>query len=263
LQNDRIGLTVMEEDNLQARIDNIFARIDAACARVGRDPLSVQLVAVSKTFPPEVIDEARACGLSLFGENRVQEAVAKSQLCGSAEWHLIGPLQRNKIKHALPLFSCIHSLDNVKLIEQLAQACEESGARPDVLLEVNVAGEASKHGFTPKTVREGVGAAMAGGLRLVGLMTVPPWTPDQEGSRKYFRQLRELRDALEQEYSISLPELSMGMSGDFEVAIEEGATFVRVGTALFGVRKAKKWAPQSTGLTTDEFSRSLDTDDFV
>lgn len=263
MQNDRIGLNLMEEDNLQARIDNVFARIDAACARVGRDPSSVQLVAVSKTFPPEIIDEARACGLSLFGENRVQEAVAKSQLCGSAEWHLIGPLQRNKIKHALQVFSCIHSIDNVRLIEQLAIACDESGIRPDVMLEVNVAGEASKHGFTPKSVHDGVKAALEGGLHLVGLMTVPPWTPDSEGSRKYFRQLRELRDALEHEYSISLPELSMGMSGDFEVAIEEGATFVRVGTALFGVRKAKKWAPQSTGLTTDEFSRSLDTDDFV
>ena len=253
----------MNEDDLQTRIDSIYARIDAACARAGRDPMSVQLVAVSKTFPPEKIDEARNCGLSLFGENRVQEALAKSQLCGRADWHLIGPLQRNKIRHALQLFSCIHSIDNVRLIEQLAVACDESGVRPDILLEVNVAGEASKHGFTPASVREGIKAAIDGGLRVVGLMTVPPWTPDSEGSRKYFRQLRELRDALEQEFSISLPELSMGMSGDFEVAIEEGATFVRVGTALFGVRKAKKWAPQSTGLTTDEFSRSLDTDDFV
>ena len=253
----------MNEDDLQSRIDSIYSRIDAACARAGRDPMSVQLVAVSKTFPPEIIDEARNCGLSLFGENRVQEALAKSQLCGRADWHLIGPLQRNKIRHALQLFSCIHSIDNVRLIEQLAVACDESGVCPDILLEVNVAGEASKHGFTPASVREGIKAAIDGGLRVVGLMTVPPWTPDPEGSRKYFRQLRELRDALEQEFSISLPELSMGMSGDFEVAIEEGATFVRVGTALFGVRKAKKWAPQSTGLTTDEFSRSLDTDDFV
>lgn len=253
----------MNEDDLQTRIDSIYARIDAACARAGRDPMSVQLVAVSKTFPPEIIDEARACGLTLFGENRVQEAIAKAELCGRADWHLIGPLQRNKIRHALQLFSCIHSIDNVRLIEQLAVACDESGVRPDILLEVNVAGEASKHGFTPASVREGIKAAIDGGLRVVGLMTVPPWTPDPEGSRKYFRQLRELRDALEQEFSISLPELSMGMSGDFEVAIEEGATFVRVGTALFGVRKAKKWAPQSTGLTTDEFSRSLDTDDFV
>lgn len=253
----------MDNDSLQSRIDEIYARIDAACVRANRDPKEVQLVAVSKTFPPEVIDEARACGLTLFGENRVQEAIAKAQLCGSAEWHLIGPLQRNKIRHALSLFTCIHSIDNVRLIEQLASACDETGVRPDILLEVNVAGEASKHGFSPESVREGIASALACGLRVVGLMTVPPWAPEAEASRKYFRQLRELRDALEQEFSISLPELSMGMSGDFEVAIEEGATFVRVGTALFGARKAKKWAPSSTGLTTDEFSRSLDTDDFV
>ncbi len=242
----------MEEDfaSRHAAIEN---RIQAACDRAGRNRGEVTLVGVSKTFPPEVVAEAIRDGVTVLGENRVQEALAKAPLCPSAEWHLIGPLQRNKVRHALSLFTTIHAVDALDTLDALARVQRESGARPDVLLEVNVAEEASKHGFTASSVREAVRAALEEGeVRLVGLMTIPPWTPDPEASRPHFRALRELRDALEREFSVSLPQLSMGMSGDFEVAIEEGATFVRVGTALFGRRNASAWKPE----------RSADSDSY-
>jgi hypothetical protein len=236
----------------EVRLRHIGDRIDAACARAGRDPADVRLVAVSKTFPPEAIDEALRAGVSILGENRVQEALAKAPLCGAAEWHMIGRLQSNKVRNALALFSAIHSVDSVRLLEDIARIQEETGDRPELLLEVNVAGESSKIGFTPKTARDAVRmAASLGGLRLTGLMTVPPWVPDPEMSRVHFRALRELRDSLQSEFGIFLPNLSMGMSADFEVAVEEGATFVRIGTALFGKRVA--WKP----------SHALDTDDLV
>ena len=241
-----------ESFSFQQRLDGVLDRIAAAAGRAGRDPGDVRLVAVSKTFPPEAIDVALRAGVAIFGENRVQEALAKAALCGSAEWHLVGRLQRNKVRHALSLFTTIHSVDSIPLLHDIARVQEETGRRPKLLLEVNVAGESSKIGFNPKSVREAVREALAiGGLDLVGLMTVPPWVPDPDMSRPRFRALRALRDALQDETGAALPELSMGMSGDFEVAVEEGATFVRVGTALFGKRAS--WKPQ----------RSLDTDDFV
>ena len=241
-----------DSTSFQQRLDAIRDRIAAAATRTGRDPDAVRLVAVSKTFPPGAIDEALRAGVSILGENRVQEALAKAPLCGTAEWHFVGRLQRNKIRHALGLFTTIHSVDNLPLLHDIARIQEETGQRPRLLLEVNVAGESSKIGFTPKTLREAVREALAlGGLDLVGLMTVPPWVPDPEMSRRHFRALRELRDAVQDDTGAALPELSMGMSADFEVAVEEGATFVRVGTALFGKRAS--WKPQ----------RSLDTDDFV
>lgn len=239
-------------DTIEGRFRYIWSRIDAACVRAGRDPANVQLVAVSKTFPPECIDEALRAGVSILGESRVQEALAKAPLCGSAEWHMIGRMQRNKVRQALSLFSTIHSVDSIRLLEDIARVQEETGNRPDVFLEVNVAGESSKTGFTPKSVREAVRSVLSlGCIRLVGLMTIPPWVPDPEQSRHHFKALRELATSLSDEFSFPLTELSMGMSGDYEVAVEEGATHVRVGTALFGKRSS--WKPQ----------RSLDTDDFV
>ena len=242
------------QDDFASRHAAVEERIAAACARAGRDRGEVVLVGVSKTFPPEIVTEAIRAGVSVLGENRVQEALAKAPLCPSAEWHLIGPLQRNKVRHALSLFTTIHAVDALDTLEALARVQRETGARPDVLLEVNVAEEASKHGFTKASVREAVRAALdEGEVRLVGLMTIPPWTPDPEASRPHFRALRELRDALEREFSIVLPQLSMGMSDDFEVAIDEGATFVRVGTALFGRRNASAWRPE----------RSADSDSYL
>lgn len=239
-------------DTIEGRFQHIWLRIEAACVRAGRDVADVQLVAASKTFPPECIDEALRAGVSIFGENRVQEALAKAPLCGSAEWHMVGRLQRNKVRQALELFSTIHSVDSIRLLEDIARIQEETGNRPDVFLEVNVAGEASKTGFTPESVRDAVRAVLSlGCIRLVGLMTLPPWRPKPEQSRPYFKTLRELAVSLTDEFGIPLTELSMGMSGDFEVAVEEGATFVRIGTALFGKRSSRK--PQ----------RSLDTDDYI
>ena len=215
-------------------------RIAAACGRAGRDPADVRLVAVSKTFGPDAVSEAIRAGAGLLGENRVQEAAAKIPLCPSAEWHLIGHLQGNKVRRALGLFTTFHSVDTVKLLEEIAKASDETGRRPDLLLEVNVAGEASKFGFRPDDVAGALNAASSLGLSVTGLMTVPPFRPDVEAVRPCFRALRELRDRLQNETGCGLPELSMGMSHDFEVAIEEGATFVRVGTAIFGSRAAAR-----------------------
>lgn len=235
------------------RLDKIYERMQKACDKSHRDLSEVTLVAVSKTFPPEAIDEARSFGLNIFGENKVQEALAKSELCGSAEWHLIGPLQSNKIRHALSLFDCIHSIDSVKVLEGIARISDEMGARPRLMLEVNTGGESSKHGFTKDNIFLAIEKALnLGGLNLVGLMTIPPWSPNPEDTRKYFAMLRELKDEICENFKIVLPELSMGMSSDFDIAIEEGATFIRVGTALFGTRKS--WKP---------VNRALDTDDFV
>ncbi len=234
-------VSVLNDDLLESRLKALKSRIEAACGRSGRDPADVRMVAVTKTFGPETIDAALRAGLGLFGENRVQEAASKIAECGWAEWHLIGHLQRNKVRPALELFSMLHAVDSTRLLEALAAAAAESGLRPPILLEVNVSGEASKFGLAP----EDVPAALKASVRLdappvVGLMTIPPFSPDSEASRRYFRRLRELRDRWQEESGLALPDLSMGMSGDFEVAIEEGATYIRVGTALFGRRQG--WA---------------------
>jgi len=239
-------------DSFETRLHSIESRIAAAAERAGRDPGDIQLVAVSKTFPPEVIDEALRASVSILNESKIQEALAKIPQCSSAEWHLIGHLQSNKVRHALSLFSTIHSIDSIALLEDVARIQEEIGRRPGILLQVNVSGEGSKTGFNPKVMRDAINTALSlGNLDLVGLMTIPPWSPEPEQSRKYFRQLREMRDSLSAEFDIGLPELSMGMSADFEVAIEEGATFVRIGSALFGKRSA--WRPQ----------RTPDSDDYI
>jgi pyridoxal phosphate enzyme (YggS family) len=225
-------MTTALGDIVATNLRAIRKRIAAACASAGRDPAEVTLVAVSKTFPPEAIVEAVRDGVTDIGENRVQEAAAKAPAVSAAgvrpRWHLVGHLQSNKARAALELFDVIESVDSVELGERIGRLAQ----RPiDVLLEVNVAGETSKFGLmpedTPAAVRD---LAAVPNLNVRGLMTVAPLVDDAEKVRPVFRQLRALRDEL------GLAELSMGMSGDFEVAIEEGATIVRVGRAIFGER---------------------------
>lgn len=219
-------------------LEEVKARLTAAALRGGRDPAAVQLVAVSKTVEVGRIQEALAAGQIIFGENYLQEAKAKIAALGEGpSWHFIGHLQTNKAKAAVDLFHLIHSVDRL----HLAQALEKAAARRDkvqeILLQVNLAGEASKSGAALKAVPE-LYREIAGlpHLRVVGLMTMPPWFDDPEVVRPYFRALRELKERLVQLDLGPLPHLSMGMSGDFEAAVEEGATLVRVGTAIFGKR---------------------------
>ena len=220
--------------------------IAAAAARAGRDVGDVTLVAVSKTHPPESVSEALAAGQCIFGESRVQEARAKIPLVPArARWHFIGHLQRNKIRHALPLFELFHGVDSLEIARDMERIATEDGALPRVLLEVNVAGEGSKFGFPPEKIRAQIEELLTlKRLTIEGLMCIPPPQPRAEMARRFFVALRELRDQLEGEFRISLPQLSMGMSGDFGVAIEEGATLVRVGTAIFGERSGKTWRPE-------------------
>jgi PLP dependent protein len=236
------------------RFSVVWEKIRAAAARAGRHADEVTLVAVSKAHPPEALAEAVEAGQLLFGENRVQEARAKIPLLPSrARWHLIGHLQANKIRHALPLFELIHSVDSLELAREIQRIADEMGQRPRVLLEVNVAGEGSKFGFAPGKLPEQMEELLGlSRLSIEGLMCIPPPVPEAELARKSFVTLRELRDRLEGEYRATLPELSMGMSGDYEVAVEEGATLVRVGTALFGPRRGKSWRPQAEHGTTGD-----------
>lgn len=205
----------------------------------GRPSGSVEVVAVSKTHPAEVIREAVDAGQFLFGENRVQEAKAKiPDLPAKLRWHLIGHLQSNKIRQALPLFEMIHGIDSIELLDDIQRIAGELGLFPRVLLQVNVAGESSKFGFSPEQLLSQVERILrVERVQIEGLMTIPPLAANPENSRKYFIGLRQIRDRLEQEFRFPLPNLSMGMSGDYRVAVEEGATLVRVGTAIFGERK--------------------------
>ena len=213
----------------------IQQRIQAACARAGRDPSAVTLMAVSKGQPPEAVRGAAESGQSLFGENRVQEAKVKISLCPSRlRWHMIGHLQSNKCRDAVHCFAMIQSVDSLALAEELNRCAEKAAKTMPVLLEVNIAGEASKFGYRPDAVLaelERINALRR--IEIHGLMTIAPWTPEPEKVRPVFRQLRELKQRCEGILGAPLPHLSMGMTGDFEVAIEEGATLVRVGTTLF------------------------------
>ena len=231
----------MFAENLEA----IRAQIAEAAAQSGRRPEEITLVAVSKTHSPEAILEAVDAGQLVFGESRVQEARAKMPLLpGRIRWHLLGHLQSNKIRQALPAFERIHGIDTLALARDTNRIAGELGLFPKIFLEVNVAGESSKFGFNPEGLRAAMEELLAlDRVSIDGLMTIPPFAPDAESSRKYFAALRELRDRLSSEFRVPLPELSMGMSGDFAVAIQEGATFVRVGTALFGERRGKAWKP--------------------
>jgi len=224
-------------DNFNA----IMKRITSAAKRSGREPSSVKLVVVTKTVDVEGIRRAISAGAAIVGENRVQEAKEKIEKLGAiADWHLIGHLQTNKAKYAVRLFSVIHSVDSLELARELGKQAMKFGKIQDVLIEVSIAGEASKAGVAVQEVvtfaRE---AATIKNISIKGLMTIPPFLNDPEAVRPYFRLLRELSVSVERENipGLSMRELSMGMSGDFEVAIEEGATMVRVGTAIFGDRK--------------------------
>jgi hypothetical protein len=228
-------------DNIRSRLDDVRSRIAQAAARAGRRPDEVRLVAVSKTFGTDRVRAAAGAGQQDFGENRVQEALQK--MAGSADllikWHLIGPLQSNKARKAAERFAWIHSIDGVDLLRRLDEAAVAAGTGPRLLVQVDLAGEATKHGASPSTVPAIFEAAQAcRAAQVVGLMLLPPWFDDPAGARPYFRQLRELRDRLRATGTPAAmaQELSMGMSHDFEAAVEEGATIVRVGTAIFGHR---------------------------
>ena len=238
---------------LTDRFTQISATIAAAATRSGRTPDSIGIVAVSKTHPPEAIGEALAAGITTFGENRVQEARAKIPLVpGRAHWHFIGHLQKNKIRQALPLFELLHGIDSLETARDVDRIAGEMGLFPKVLLEVNAAGEATKFGFRPATLLEQLEDLLAlERLQIDGLMTIPPPASTPEHSRKYFVTLRELKARLETEGRLPLTHLSMGMSEDYSVAVEEGATLVRIGSALFGSRSGKTWRP-STGDVLDD-----------
>jgi pyridoxal phosphate enzyme (YggS family) len=231
--------------DLATNLNNLGQRISAACERAGRDPETVTLLAVSKGHPPEVVRAAADLGLALFGENRVQEARVKiEQSPGRLHWHMIGHLQSNKCREAVQLFEMIQSVDSLSLAEEIAKWADKQAKTMPILLEVNVAGEASKFGYPPaKLLGELSQINALRKIEIHGLMTVAPWSLEPEKVRPIFRELRELKEQCEQLLGAPLPHLSMGMSGDFEVAIEEGATLVRLGTALFGERaRAKRQA---------------------
>jgi pyridoxal phosphate enzyme (YggS family) len=230
---------------LAANLQIIQGRIAAACERAQRDPASVELMAVSKNHPPEAVSEAVCLGLTLFGESRVQEARVKIPECpGRARWHFIGHLQSNKSRDAVALFQRIESVDSIALARELQKQAEKQSRRLPILLEVNVAGEASKFGWNPAAVLDALPELHSfSRLELQGLMTIAPYSTDPERVRPVFRRLRELRDAAADRLGTPLPVLSMGMSGDLEVAIEEGSTVVRIGTALFGERPKTAPAP--------------------
>ena len=234
---------------LEEILKEVNAAVATACGRAGRDPSEVEIVAVTKTHGPEVVQEAWEAGLRIVGENKVQEAAWKQPLSVSGpEWHLIGHLQKNKVRPALELFSTFHSVDSVALIDRIQRVAEEIGARPNILLEVNMSGERSKDGMRPDDVPAAVERALAcPNLTLEGFMTMAPFVPADkvEETRPVFAGLRELRDAMEAEFGAAFPRLSMGMSNDYPVAVEEGATWIRLGTVLFGERPKTRPAPPS------------------
>ena len=219
-------------------LERVRGQITQAAAKAGRSANDVELVAITKTHPAEKVREAVEAGHTLFGESRVQEARAKiPELPSNLRWHFVGHLQKNKIRHALPLFELFHGVDSLALAQEINRIAAEEGMHPRILLEINVAEEGSKFGFKPESLRAEMESLLTlPRLSIEGLMCIPPLADEAEASRKYFVQLRELRDSLEKEFDLTLPHLSMGMTNDFPVAVEEGATLVRVGTAIFGER---------------------------
>ena len=228
--------------SIAENLERVREQIAQAAAKSGRSAGDLELVAISKTHDAEKVREAIEAGQHLFGESKVQEARLKiPDLPSSTRWHFVGHLQKNKIRHALPLFEMIHSVDSLALAEDINRIAEEDGLHPRVLLEVNVAGEGSKFGFQPEKLREQMESLLAlPRLSILGLMCIPPIAEEAEASRKYFVALRELRDRVQIAFHVDLAQLSMGMTQDFSVAVEEGATVVRVGTAIFGERSRKK-----------------------
>ena len=247
--------------DLKEILAEVNERIARACARAGRSPDEVEIIAVTKTHGAEVVDEAWEAGLAIVGENKVQEAAwKKSASRMGPSWHLIGHLQTNKVRQALETFDFIHSADSQRLVDRLQTVAEQFGYSPHILFEVNVSGEKSKSGMKPEDLPRLLEYVRENCPRLTveGLMTMAPASPKPEDARPYFRRLRELRDENEKRFGLLLPRLSMGMSGDFEVAVEEGATWVRLGTILFGERpKLKRPSAELTEETS--FSGGLDS----
>ncbi len=228
--------------NIEANIQQVSANIAEACKTSGRNQSEVRLVAVSKNHSPQQILQAVEAGLMQFGENRVQEARDKHPLLPeNLSWHLIGHLQRNKVRLALKLFDLIHGVDSLELASAIDRIAAEEGLLPRVLLQVNVSGEGSKFGFQPDQLPAAMEELLTlERLDIIGLMTIAPMASEQDAVRPYFAGLRELRDQIQEQMAVGLPELSMGMTGDYQVAIEEGATMVRIGTAIFGKRDYSK-----------------------
>ena len=228
--------------SIAENLERVREQIAQAAAKSRRSGNEVELVAITKTHPAERVREAIEAGQTLFGESRVQEARVKiPELPSAIRWHFVGHLQKNKIRHALPLFEMLHSIDALALAKDVNRIAEEERTHPRVLLEVNVAAEGNKFGFAPNGLREQMETLLAlPRLSIEGLMCIPPLAVESENSRRFFVQVRELRDSLEKEFNVKLPWLSMGMTQDFSIGIEEGATLVRVGTAIFGDRRSKK-----------------------
>jgi len=239
-------------DDFSSRLARIQGAIASAAQKVGRDPAEIELIAVSKTQPTDAIQVAMRAGITHFGENKVQEARGKIDSLGRGVWHLIGHLQSNKAREAVRLFDSIDSVDRSELAVEINHRADALGKIQNVLLQVNVARESTKYGCTPETARalaEEMNALPR--LCLRGLMTIAPYAPEPEQSRPHFAALRQLRDQIEADTGLRLPVLSMGMSGDFDVAIEEGSSCLRIGTALFGERL--KFKQRQIELITDDF----------
>ncbi len=225
--------------SIDENVRRVRERIIAACMRVNRSPDEVILLAASKTRTPREIVEAFKAGIKVFGENRVQEAAKKIEELKDlpVEWHMIGYLQRNKVKQAVKLFDLIHSVDREALVDEIDRRAGRGGKVQRVLIEVKLSPEETKHGCSPENVKPLVEHILAlESVRLEGFMTMAPYFEDPELSRPYFSRLREIKEEIESEFKVKIPHLSMGMTNDFEVAIEEGATIVRIGTAIFGER---------------------------
>jgi PLP dependent protein len=236
-------------DDFSSRLARVNDAIASAAQKAGRDPAEIEVLAVSKTQPAEAIQEALRAGITHFGENKVQEARGKIETLGRGIWHLIGHLQSNKSRDAVRLFDSIDSVDRTDLAVEINHRADALGKIQNVLLQVNIAGESTKFGCPPdaaRTLAETINALPR--LCLRGLMTIAPYSPEPEKSRPHFAGLRELRDKIEADTGLRLPILSMGMSGDFGVAVEEGSTCVRIGTALFGERLKLKQQRQNEEL---------------
>ena len=231
-------------NSVSENLERVREQIARAAAKVGRAASGIQLVAITKTHPAEKVRDAIEAGQNLFGESRIQEARAKiPELPSNVRWHFVGHLQKNKIRQALPLFEMIHSVDSLGLAQDMNRIAQEEAMHPRVLLEVNVAGEGSKFGFQPDKLCQQMEELLSlPRLSILGLMTIPPLAEEAEASRKYFVRLRELRDRLQTAFRVDLAQLSMGMTQDFPIGIEEGATLVRVGTAIFGERSKRQKA---------------------
>lgn len=230
-----VGNEPPTRERIRERHERLLARLRSTAEAHGHDPERLRIVAITKTWPVEVARAALEAGLTILGENRVQEAEPKVAAIPEAEWHFVGRLQSNKARRAIRAFRVIHSVDSLELMRRIDELAVEEGTATRILLQVNVSGEVAKAGMAPDAVAAVADALPAGG-RVMGLMTIAPMGASEVEARAFFRQLRELRDRLEQAAGIGLPELSMGMTADAEAAAAEGATLVRIGTALFGPR---------------------------